>query len=150
VSELVDLVGDLEAFSQVPGRRVGRILDHHAHALVPGVAVEVGADERAVLPHLVPGVRGAVDADEAAAPLDEVEQRAPNLRPEREAARRKEEDGPTPGQRLNGEARELVARAEPADVERAGALAKLHDGALGDGGTVRRLPPNDLVLVGAR
>src|SRR5256885_16067732 len=107
----------------MPGRGVGRILDHHAHALVPGVTVEVGADERAVLPHLVPGVRGAVDADEAAAPLDEIEQRPPNLRPEREAARREKEDGPTPGQRANAGARERGARAERADAGPPGGAA---------------------------
>src|SRR2546430_5224704 len=63
------------------------------------------------------GVRGAVDADEAAAPADEVEQRPPNLLAERQAARREEEDGPTPGQRLDGEARELRSEEHTSELQ---------------------------------
>src|SRR5437016_2511042 len=118
VSELVDLVGDLEAGSEVLRRGMGGILDHEPHALGPRVAVEVGADELAVLGHLVPGVGGAVDADEAAAPLDEAEQGLPSLWPERKTPGRVEEDGANLGEGVGGETLEILVRVEPATDER--------------------------------
>src|SRR2546425_1174614 len=86
VSELVDFVGDLQAGSEVLRRGMGGILDHEPHALGPRVAVEVGADELAVLGHLVPGVGGAVYADEAAAARAIVPSRSRNTRAPRRAA----------------------------------------------------------------
>src|SRR5207249_11342708 len=88
------------------------IFDHEPHALGPRVAVEVGADELAVLGHLVPGVGGAVDADEAAAPLDEAEQGLPRLWPERKAPGRVEQDGANLGEGVGGETLEIRARVE--------------------------------------
>src|SRR5207249_12020401 len=46
VSELVDLVGDLEAGSEVLRRGMGGILDHEPHALGPRVAVERSEERR--------------------------------------------------------------------------------------------------------
>src|SRR5262249_19432165 len=72
--ELVDLVGDLERLAEVLGGRVLGGLDDPLDLLVPGVAVEVAADQFAVLGPLVERVGGAVAAGEALARLDEGEQ----------------------------------------------------------------------------
>ena len=74
VAELVDLVGQLEARAQVRGRGVLRVLDLDRHLLVPGMPVEVPADQLAVRRVFVERVGGAVDPGEAASRLDEVDQ----------------------------------------------------------------------------
>src|SRR2546425_11822985 len=142
VSELVDLVDDLQAGSEVLRRGMGGILDHEPHALGPRVAVEVGADELAVLGHLVPGVGGAVDPDEPATPLDEAEQSLPRLWPERKTPGRVKQDGANLAEGVGGETLQSRARVEPADVERARPRSELHDGLLGEGEAGPGPPPD--------
>ena len=69
--ELVDLVGDRERIAQVLGRRVRLVLDDDVDLGVPGVAVEVSADQLAVVLPTVEGVGGAVAAAEALAAAHE-------------------------------------------------------------------------------
>src|SRR5260370_36864386 len=67
VSELIDLVIDLEGVAQVARGGVRPILDDEPCTLGPGVPVEGAAQELTVLPARGPGIRGAAHADESPA-----------------------------------------------------------------------------------
>src|SRR5437867_10975579 len=67
------------------------VLDLHPDLLVPGMAVEIGPDQVAVLRYLVEGVGRAVSAGECASCLHEIEERSLPLVRERQLPRRVEE-----------------------------------------------------------
>ena len=69
-AELIDLIRDLEGGRQPRCRRVARVLDAERHRLMPGMAVEIRADERTVLRPTVEGVGGAVRTEKALAFAD--------------------------------------------------------------------------------
>ena len=93
VAELIDLVGDLEGFAEMPGRGVRRVLDDDGGALVPWVTVEGATQELAVRRDRIPRVGRAVHADEPSTIANRLEYRLPNRGRDGQLSGREEQKG---------------------------------------------------------
>src|SRR5262249_61501546 len=67
IADLINLVRDLERASKEGDQRAGRVNDADLHLLMPRVAIEIAANEVAILQPHVERVRRRMDAEEPAA-----------------------------------------------------------------------------------
>ena len=74
ITDLVNLVGNLKRFSQRTHQLVVRVDNVYRHQLMPGVIIEIAADDLVVDAPLVERVSGAVDAYETMPGANELHQ----------------------------------------------------------------------------
>src|SRR6266699_580742 len=119
VPDLVDLVLDLKRASQEGHKVIRGISDAYSHALVPGMTIEIAADERAIVGPFVKRVGGGVDAQKAMSRSNEIEERCFLFHAHRQLAGRVEHHRGIASESLGRELRHVLGRG---DVEQSGSL----------------------------
>jgi hypothetical protein len=119
VADLVDLVGDRERGGKKGDQWIAGLGDRDGHLLVPGVLVEIAADQLPVVRPVIEGVRCGMHADEAAAGPYEVEQRRLLRFAHRQLARGEEHHRPIAAQIFRRENRHILGRRHRKAVPRA-------------------------------
>src|SRR6185295_16131041 len=112
IPDLIDLVLDLKRGFQEGHQSIRRFAHVNSHALMPGMTIEISADERTVVGPFVKRVGGGVHAYKATPRANEIEERSLLCRAHRQLAGRVEHHSGIASEVFSRKLRDVLSRGD--------------------------------------